>query len=119
MNKTGIKVFVVTVAVVGLLNVLSSLSSGKSSASGSRRSGYSYSSGSGRSGGSSAPKATSAPKAISAPKATAKPRSKQSSASGDPFDAASYSHPDDFYYDHFNDFWDYEDAEEYWEAHQP
>lgn len=35
----------------------------------------------------------------------------------DPFDAASYSHPDDFYYDHHDDFYDYEDAEDYWETH--
>ena len=33
----------------------------------------------------------------------------------DPYDAKSYAHPDDFYYDYYNDFWDYEDAEEYWE----
>ncbi len=35
----------------------------------------------------------------------------------DPFDAQDYSHPDDFYYDHYDDFWDYEDAENYYYEH--
>jgi hypothetical protein len=35
----------------------------------------------------------------------------------DPYNASSYRHPDDFYYDHYDDFWDYEDAEDYWERH--
>ena len=35
----------------------------------------------------------------------------------DPFHASDYAHPDDFYYDYYDDFWDYEDAEDYWEAH--
>lgn len=35
----------------------------------------------------------------------------------DPFDAKDYSHPDDFYYDHYDDFWDYEDAEDYYYEH--
>lgn len=34
--------------------------------------------------------------------------------SSDPYDAKSYAHPDDFYYDNYDDFRDYEDAEEYW-----
>lgn len=36
----------------------------------------------------------------------------------DPYDAKDYAHPDDFYYDYYDDFWDYEDAEDYWEEHQ-
>ncbi len=36
----------------------------------------------------------------------------------DPFDAKDYSHPDDFYYDHYDDFWDYEDAENYYYEHR-
>ena len=40
------------------------------------------------------------------------------SKSSDPYDAKSYAHPDDLYYDHSDDFWDYEDAEDYWEEHQ-
>lgn len=35
----------------------------------------------------------------------------------DPYDAKSYAHPDDFYYDYYDDFWDYENAEDYWEEH--
>lgn len=35
----------------------------------------------------------------------------------DPYDAKDYSHPDDFYYDHYDDFWDYEDAEDYYYEH--
>ena len=43
--------------------------------------------------------------------------SKKSTKNDDPYDAKSYAHPDDFYYDYPDDFWDYEDAEEYWEDH--
>ena len=35
----------------------------------------------------------------------------------DPYDAKSYAHPEDLYYDYPDDFWDYEDAEEYWDEH--
>ena len=44
--------------------------------------------------------------------------SKSISSSSDPYDAKSYAHPDDLYYDYPDDFWDYEDAEDYWEKHQ-
>ena len=37
--------------------------------------------------------------------------------SSDPYHAKDYAHPDDFYYDYRDDFWDYEDAEDYWERH--
>ncbi len=47
-----------------------------------------------------------------APKPSVRPSAKPSS---DPFGAGEYSHPDDFYYDHYDDFFDYEDAEDYWE----
>lgn len=36
----------------------------------------------------------------------------------DPYYAKSYAHPDDFYYDNRDDFWDYEDAEEYYNEHK-
>jgi len=36
----------------------------------------------------------------------------------DPYHAADYVHPDDFYYDYYDDFYDYEDAEDYWYEHQ-
>ena len=38
-------------------------------------------------------------------------------SSSDPYQAKDYAHPDDFYYDYRDDFWDYEDAEDYWERH--
>lgn len=65
-----------------------------------------------RYGGGLPSKATDTP----APTRAVSP-SKETSKTSDPFDAASYSHPDDFYYDHYDDFWDYEDAEDYWEEH--
>ena len=48
----------------------------------------------------------------------AQPRYTGGSDSSDPCDASAYSEADDFYYDHPDDFYDYEDAEEYWEAHR-
>ena len=38
-------------------------------------------------------------------------------STSDPYQAKDYAHPDDFYYDYRDDFWDYEDAEDYWERH--
>lgn len=38
-------------------------------------------------------------------------------STSDPYQAKDYAHPDDFYYDYYDDFWDYEDAEDYWEKH--
>ena len=35
----------------------------------------------------------------------------------DPYDAGAYSSADDFYYDYHNDFFDYEEAEDYWNSH--
>lgn len=32
----------------------------------------------------------------------------------DPYNASDYSDPEDFYEDNYDDFWDYEDAEDYW-----
>ena len=50
------------------------------------------------------------------------PSAKRSSStkkksSSDPYGAKDYAHPDDFYYDYYDDFWDYEDAEDYWEEY--
>lgn len=42
----------------------------------------------------------------------------KSSNSEDEFSAKDYVDADDFYYDHYDDFYDYEDAEDYWEEHQ-
>lgn len=41
-----------------------------------------------------------------------------SGTASDPFHASDYTHPEDLYEWFYDDFWDYEDAEEYWEAHQ-
>ncbi|MBQ3149630.1 MAG: hypothetical protein IJB86_00120 [Clostridia bacterium] len=35
----------------------------------------------------------------------------------DPYDVDSYYHPEDFYYDHYDDFFDYYDAEDYFYEH--
>lgn len=35
----------------------------------------------------------------------------------DPYSAGDYSSADDFYYDYYNDFFDYEEAEDYWYEH--
>lgn len=53
------------------------------------------------------------------PKPTPRPTPKPSATpkKSDPYHASDYSHPDDFYYDYYDDFWDYEDAEDYWERH--
>lgn len=40
------------------------------------------------------------------------------SSEDDPYDAASYSNEEDFYDDHYDEFSDYYDAEQYWRDHQ-
>lgn len=35
----------------------------------------------------------------------------------DPYDAKNYADAEGFYYDHYDDFWDYEEAEEYFNEH--
>lgn len=40
-----------------------------------------------------------------------------SSKSSDPYHASNYSDPEDFYEDNYDDFWDFEDAEDYWETY--
>lgn len=42
---------------------------------------------------------------------------KNKSSSSDPYNASSYSNEEDFYYDHYDDFFDFEDAEDYWNEH--
>lgn len=51
-------------------------------------------------------------RSYTAPKSTSKPK-----ATSDPYNAKDYAHPEDFYEWYADDFWDYEDAEDYWEAH--
>lgn len=42
---------------------------------------------------------------------------KTGSGKNDPYDVGSYQHPEDFYYDYVDDFYDYEEAEDYYNAH--
>ena len=58
-----------------------------------------------------APDVTPRPTPRPTPRQTAKPRS------SDAYHASDYAHPDDFYYDYYDDFADYEEAEDYWEKH--
>ncbi len=43
--------------------------------------------------------------------------SSHSSTDSDPYHAADYSDEEDFYEDHWDDFFDFEDAEDYWREH--
>lgn len=43
---------------------------------------------------------------------------KTTSTKSDPYDVNDYYFPEDFYYDHYDDFFDYEDAEDYFYDHQ-
>ena len=40
-----------------------------------------------------------------------------SGGSSDPYNASDYAHVDDFYYDHYDDFFNYQDAEDYYDEH--
>ncbi len=64
-------------------------------------------------------KPTPRPTAKPTPKPTPKrtPRPTARSRKKDEYNAGDYLHPDDFYYDHYDDFWDFEDAEDYWEEY--
>lgn len=42
---------------------------------------------------------------------------KESDARDDPYDVYDYADPEDFYDDNYADFWEYEEAEEYWNEH--
>ena len=35
----------------------------------------------------------------------------------DPYNVNEYSDPEDFYYDNYDDFWEYEEAEDYYNEH--
>ena len=43
--------------------------------------------------------------------------SRRKSSTSDPYNASDYAHADDFYYDHRDDFFDYEEAEDYYDKH--
>ena len=46
---------------------------------------------------------------------TRKTTKKTTTRKADEYGAHDYDDPEDFYEDHYDDFWDYEDAEDYWE----
>ena len=50
-------------------------------------------------------------------KMAVKPVKKTTTKKYDPYDAADYYDPEDFYYDHYDDFFDYEEAEDYFYEH--
>lgn len=62
-----------------------------------------------------APDVTPKPTPRPTPKPTPRPTTKPQTS--DPYHASDYAHPEDFYYDYYDDFWDYEDAENYWERY--
>ena len=62
-----------------------------------------------------APDVTPKPTPRPTPKPTPRPTTKPQTS--DPYHASDYAHPEDFYYDYYDDFWDYEDAEDYWEEY--
>ncbi len=51
-------------------------------------------------------------------KASAKGKTGGTKHSTEAYPAGDYLHPEDFYYDYYDDFIDYEDAEDYWETHR-
>ena len=111
--------------VIALISVFGSCdkSSSKSYSSGYHSS-YSSSYGSSRSssssyGSGSSRSSTSKPysSSTSKPSSGYSAGSKSKSILSDPYDAKSYAHPEDLYYDYPDDFWDYEDAEDYWDKH--
>ena len=115
------------IIIIILALALSALGScGKSSSkysSGSYRSSYSTfshtstsrSNNSGRSYSGSSSSSKSYSSSSSKPYSGYSLSSKSKSTLSDPYDAKSYAHPENLYYDYPDDFWDYEDAEDYWE----
>ena len=82
----------------------------------------SYSSGSSKSGGSAysyLSKTTSSAVQSTTKRSTYKSYSSKSKSSKthDEYSAKDYVDADDFYYNHYDDFYDYEDAEEYYNEH--
>ena len=59
---------------------------------------------------------SSLPAASSPPKYTTRKKPSRTS-DPDPYNASDYSDPEDFYYDYYDDFWEFEEAEEYWNAY--
>lgn len=58
------------------------------------------------------------PQPSSRPSATPKLSTRSTKKSGSSgLNASDYYHPDDFYYDYYDDFYDYEEAEDYYYSH--
>ena len=90
-------------------------SSGSYSTSSHTKTSRSYYSGDSYSNSSSSSKSCSS--TSSKPYSNYISSSRSKSSSSDPYDAKSYAHPEDLYYGCPDDFWDYEDAEDYWDEH--
>ncbi len=59
-------------------------------------------------------KSTTAPNTVRSSTRTTTRRYKvKTQTQDDPYNAKDYAHADDFYEDHYDDFFDYEDAEDY------
>ena len=103
------------VIVIGLISVLSECGndSGYSRSNNSYyntsryRTTYSYTA-------AAAPRTTSAPSSYTYRSSTKSKKNTTKAPENDPYGAKDYADPDDFYYDHYDDFFDYEDAEDYW-----
>lgn len=54
------------------------------------------------------PSPSATPQPVWTPTSTGRTRNE------DEYNASDYSNPDDFYEDHYDDFYDYYDAEDYW-----
>jgi hypothetical protein len=57
-------------------------------------------------------------KVISVVASSVKKSSSGSSNKSDPYNASDYNNEEDFYYDHYDDFIDYEEAEDYYNKHK-
>ncbi len=117
----GVIVWAIVIAVfIVIINAINSSGSTKSSYTGGVRhnsSYYSSQSYSSRSSGSTKPSASTQPTSTNKTSSGSSSK-KTNSEKSDEFDARDYAHPDDFYYDHRDDFIDFEEAEDYWEDHQ-
>ena len=64
------------------------------------------------------PRPTATPKRTTpTPRPTVTPKRSSGKSNGDPYNAKDYSNPDFFYDDYYDDFSDYDEAEQYWEEY--
>ncbi len=64
-----------------------------------------------------APVVTKKPQSVVTPKPRSTSKTKRKYVEEDDYDISEYSNPDDFYDDNYDNFFDYEDAEDYWYDH--